>query len=103
MSFDEREFICVKSGPRDKWRAARAPTSFAMAMRDAVRLPPRTIANCATKTAAFYKFHNHFLTLSPVALPPSDTKTIFPMARPVQPSLDLARFRQRQNGLHFCL
>src|SRR5438874_30959 len=53
-----------------------------MAMRDAVRLPPRTIANCATKTAAFYKFHNNFLTLSHVGLPSSGTKTIFPKGSP---------------------
>jgi hypothetical protein len=64
---NEREFICIKSSPSDKWRAARAPASFAVAMRNPVRLPGCAVANRATKTSTFYKVHVH---------PPSGSGTI---------------------------
>lgn len=56
LAFDKREFIGVKSGPGDKWRAARAPASPAMAMCDTVRLPGCTITNCTTKTPSSIGF-----------------------------------------------
>ena len=63
LAFDKREVIGVKSGPGDKWRAARAPASPAMAVCDTVRLPGCTITNCTTKTASFNRFHDEHLLI----------------------------------------
>ena len=85
LAGNEREFIGIKSGPRDKWRAARPPASFAVAMGNPVRRPGCAIANRATKTSTFCGFHDH---------PPSSTGTIF-TEQPVPVRLSNGVFRLR--------
>src|SRR5687768_6433284 len=47
LAIDEPEIIRINSRPRDKRRAAGPPTSFAMAVRDTVRL-----SDCAKAAAS---------------------------------------------------
>jgi hypothetical protein len=61
LTLDERESIEIKSRPRDKGRAARPSTSLAVTMRDPIRRPGGAVTNLATKTAAFYEFHDDSL------------------------------------------
>ena len=85
LARNEREFIYIKSGPRNKWRAACAPASFAMAMGNPVCLPGCAVANRAAKTSTFCGFHDH---------PPAGTRTIFP-EQPVWVRLSNGVFRLR--------
>ena len=58
FALGKREFVCVKTGPRDKRRAAGMAAGFAMAMGNAIRRSMGAIANCATKTSSFDSLHD---------------------------------------------
>lgn len=68
LSLNKREFGSIKSRPCNKRRAARAPTSSAVAMCDPVRFTARTIAHRATETATLDKSHEHLPSLATVCL-----------------------------------
>src|SRR5262245_6383101 len=51
----ESKFVCIKSSPRDKGRAAGPPTSWAVTMGDPVGITPRAISYRAAQAASFYQ------------------------------------------------
>jgi hypothetical protein len=57
LALNKREFVRIKSGPRNKRRAARAPASSAVAVCDPVRFAVRTIADGATETTSLDRSH----------------------------------------------
>jgi hypothetical protein len=67
LAVNEREFVRIKSGPRNKRRATRAPASFTVAMCDPVRFAVRKIAHGATETTSLDRWHEHLLAVADIS------------------------------------